>query len=111
MFDVVRVRQIPVRFIASENAASGFRLMEPAKISIGTGFATQLNADTTWQEVGRIDAGTVFMTKDQVVTVEASNIHEARVVMAGEALVGFFLPVEKTFVSVIPSVPLKIKSS
>jgi hypothetical protein len=107
MFDIMHVRQTPVHFTASENAAGGFRLVEPVRISIGTGFATRLNGGTVWRETGRVDAGTVFTTNDQIVTVEASNIHEARIVVAGGALVGFFLPVEKTFVSVVPSLPLK----
>jgi hypothetical protein len=106
MFDLVQVRQTPARFTASDSGSSSFRLTEPVKVSIGTGFATRLNGGTVWREVGRVDAGTVFTTRDQIVTVEASNIHEARLVVAGGALVGFFLPVEKTFVSVVPSVPL-----
>lgn len=110
MFDLVHVRQMPVNFTADNNSSNSFRLIEPVKISIGTGFATRLNRGTVWHEIGRVDHGTVFATKDQIVAVEASNIHEARIVVRGAELVGFFLPVEKTFVPVAPSVPLKTTS-
>lgn len=74
-----------------------FTLAGEHDISIGTGFRTKLKAGTKWTEAGRLPEGKVFVTKDQVVTVEASNIHEAGIVVEGDALVGFFLLVEKTF--------------
>jgi hypothetical protein len=41
--------------------------------------------------------GDVFRTADQVLTVEASHIHEAYIVVWGSMLRGFYLPVEGTF--------------
>jgi hypothetical protein len=38
----------------------------------------------------------VYATRDRVLTVEASNVHEAYIVVSNGKLVGFFLPVEKT---------------
>ena len=107
MFDVVQVHQSPAKFAALGTETARFRLTEQVIASIGTGFTTHLNANTVWREIGRIEAGVVFATSDQVITVEASNIYEARIVVADHALVGFYLPVEKTFVTVSPSMPLK----
>jgi len=41
--------------------------------------------------------GVVYKSKDQVLTVEASNIYEANIVVLSNKLVGFYLPVEHTF--------------
>lgn len=107
MFDVVHVHQAPAAFSPLGKAPDSFRLIEPVKVSIGTGFATRLNGNTTWHEIGRIKAGIVYNTADQVVAVEASNIYEARIVVADHVLVGFYLPVEQTFVAVSPPLPLQ----
>jgi len=52
--------------------------------------------------VGRIEQGEVYKTKDQVVTVEASNMYEAQLVLSGSLVVGFYLPVERTFTAADP---------
>jgi hypothetical protein len=53
--------------------------------------------------------GEVFATKDQIVTVEASNIYEAQLIVANRCIVGFYLPVEKKFVPVSQSNPIETK--
>ena len=97
MFDVVSVRQNPTNFSPPVPPLEEFTLDQGQEISIGTGFKTALKPGTRWIEFGALPQGKVFVTKDQVVTVEASNIHEAGIVVRGNALVGFYLLVEKTF--------------
>ncbi len=96
-FDVVSVRQIPATFESVAGAPATFVLRKEVEVSIGTGFKTRLRQGTSWRQVGKIAQGTVFTTKDQVVTVEASNISEAQIVVFGQRIVGFYLPVEHTF--------------
>lgn len=44
-----------------------------------------------------IDQGEVYKTNDQILTIEASNIFEAYIVISSNKLFGFYLPVEDTF--------------
>jgi hypothetical protein len=53
--------------------------------------------------------GNVYRTRDQVVTVEGSHIHEAYIVVTERSLVGFYLPVERTFSPVTPSQTLAVE--
>ena len=108
-FDVVHVKQQPATFTNACDSPS-FRLTKEVKASLGTGFPTILKANTTWNQVGVTDLGKVFATKDQVVKVEASNIYEANIVVTNHVLVGFYLPVEKTFAPLSNPLPLETKT-
>ena len=109
MFDVVSIRQEPASFTTRGVASESFRLNREYVVSIGTGFPTTLKAGSRWSRVGAIDRGAVFFTEDQIVKVEASNIHEARIVVSEGRLVGFYLPVEKTFAPI--SSPIELDRS
>ena len=75
-------------------------LVHEVKATLGTTYPTRLKAGTRWRQVGTTEHGAVFATQDQIVTVEDSNIHEARLVVSDDVIKGFYLPVEKTFVPV-----------
>lgn len=60
---------------------------------------TLLKQGTRWVEVGTIHQGRVFRTKDQVVIVNSFNVHEGDIVVKESQVVGYYLPVEGTFVS------------
>lgn len=79
-----------------------FRLIQTAEVALTTGYSTTLRANTTWQLVGTVTQGEVYRTRDQVVTVEGANIHEGYIVVDQGVLVGFYLPVERTFSPVAP---------
>ena len=51
-----------------------------------------------------------FTTKDQIVTVEASNIYESQFVIPNQCINGFYLPVEKMVAPVSPPVHIEIQS-
>lgn len=74
-----------------------FFLARAETFPLGTGFTRTLRQGTKWEYVGTVQYGDVFKTKDQVFTVEASNIHEAYLVISENTLVGFYLPVERTY--------------
>jgi hypothetical protein len=108
-FDIVSVKQTPTTLGGVRTPALDFVLTQDAAVSIGTGFPTRLKQGTHWQSVGVIDQGAVYSTKDQVVTVEASNISEAQIVVSHGELVGFYLPVERTFAAAKNPVLLQTK--
>ena len=77
-------------------------LQESVVVRIPNSSDTALRAGTRWREVGTIAQGTVFRTKDQVVIVNSFNVHEGYVVANDGKIVGFYLPIAKTFVASKP---------
>lgn len=107
-FDLVQVKQIPVQIEPAHSLNSPFALEKEVKVSLGTGYSRVLTKGTKWHPVGMIVNGDVYRTNDQVLTVEASNIHEAYIVVSARKLVGFYLPVEKTFSPISDSKDLEM---
>ena len=97
MFDIVSVPQKSTVFTPLIEDAKNFKIDAGHVVQIGTGFRTQLKAGTTWNQIGSIPQGEVYRSPDQILVVEASNIHEAALVVNDGQVVGFFLLVEKTF--------------
>jgi hypothetical protein len=54
--------------------------------------------------------GVVYRSRDQTLTVECSNVFEAYLVVAGQRLVGFYLPVEKGFSPLGEQIQLAVSS-
>jgi hypothetical protein len=96
-FDVIHVEQYPARLEAASANVRPFEMTSDATLDIGSGYRRVLKAGTRWRCVGRLQQGDVFMTSDQILTVEASNVQEAYIVIESRNLVGFYLPVERTF--------------
>ena len=74
-----------------------WKLVKDVEVSLGTGYSRQLKSGTKWDYVGTVEQGDVFKTNDQILTVEGSNIFEAYIVLSGDNIVGFYLPVEKSY--------------
>jgi hypothetical protein len=110
-FDISHVRQLPITFTSNTDTAESFILNQDVKATLGTGFATRLKAGTRWQQVGNTEYGKVFVTKDQIVTVEASNIYEAELVVSNQCISGFYLIVEKKFAPVTRPIHIEIQTS
>lgn len=106
-FDVIQVRQVPVALQTISGPAPEWTLSQDANVRLRQGFAALLKAGTTWRAIGRIPQGDVFRTSDQVVTVEASNVYEAALVLKADVVVGFYLMVEHTFTEADPPVQIK----
>jgi hypothetical protein len=106
-FDVIHVRQVPATLEALPGPAPEWTLSQDVNVRLREGFAALLKAGTNWRPIGRIAQGEVYRTSDQIVTVEASNVYEAGLVMNGDVIVGFYLTVEHSFTAAEPQVPIK----
>jgi len=96
-FDLVHVKQSPSTMDLTPQTKSSWTLIDQVDLKLGTGYRRQLKSRTRWDYIGKIEQGDVFKTKDQILTVEGSNIFEAYLVVSENKAVGFYLPVEKTF--------------
>jgi hypothetical protein len=96
-FDVIRVKQEPARFEPDTSIQDAWKLAEDVEISLDTGYKRKLKAGTRWECIGKIENGDVYKTKDQILTVEGSNIYEACIVVSEGQLIGFYLPANQTF--------------
>lgn len=108
-FNISHVKQLPVSLTVQTDAAPEFVLLQDVRAKLGTGYPTTLKRDTRWQAVGRTEYGTVFVTKDQIVTVEESNIHEAQLVVSNQCISGFYFPVEQKFAPVTRPIPIETR--
>jgi len=93
--EVVR-RPTQVMPMADEPGAS-IEIVENASISVGPGYQRVIDRGSVWTRVGRSVEGDVFKPVDRVFTVEGAHIHEAYLVLDGDRVVGFYLPVERAF--------------
>ena len=108
-FDLVHVKQTAAALDTTPQVSKGpFELQEDAPVDLGTGFSRTLKSKTKWDYFGSLSQGDVYRTADQVLTVEASNISEAYIVVRSGKLVGFYLPVEKTFSPLPDEILLKM---
>lgn len=96
-FDVVRLKQYPVEIRNSSVCIESFTLTQDTKIDVGPGYSRTLKSGSRWECVGEIPQGKIYKTKDQILTVEASNVFEANIVVADQSLIGYYLPVERSF--------------
>lgn len=96
-FDVVRINQLPVELQTDSNCVEEFSLTEDTSVKAGPGYNRILKSGTRWVCIGEILQGKVYKTKDQILTVEASNVFEAYLVVDDQKLIGYYLPVEGSF--------------
>jgi len=96
-FDVYRADLTPVLIDTSIATKDSFKLREDVELDIGFGYERQLQKGTTWNHIGTISYGDVYYSRDQILTIEASNIYEAYLVVMHGTLVGFYLPVEDAY--------------
>ena len=108
-FDVIHVEQYSAHLESLGASKAGFEMVGDVNVDIGSGYHRILKKGTKWRPVGHLPQGDVYTTSDQVLTVEASNIQEAYIVIEQSALVGFYLPVEKTFSPLRQRTELAIK--
>lgn len=107
-FDVISIRQVAANFRSTPETQQVWTLSEAAHVGLEQGYASDLRKGTRWRQLGRIEQGDVFHTADQIIFVEASNQHEAELVVNKNFVVGFYLPVEHTFTPAYPPVEIKI---
>lgn len=66
-------------------------------VELDSGYTRTVAAGTELIEVGSISQGKVIRPTNTVFTVEGAHMHEAYLVLQNARLVGFYLPVEKSF--------------
>jgi hypothetical protein len=108
-FDIAHLKQIPTQLDTKSPPKQSWTLAEKTDVKLESWSTTTLKPGTRWVYVGQISQGDVYKTNDQIVTVAESHTFEAYVVLSGDALVGFYLPVEKTYSPLQRSIPLKIE--
>ena len=81
----------------SDQPAVIIEVMDTAIVSLERGFRRRIPRGSTWKLIGRSPEGEVFRPVDQVFTVEGEHVHEAFLILDGDRVVGFYLPVERAF--------------
>jgi len=96
-FDLVHIQQVPVAQTTISADKPSWRLGADISLIPARGNKIKLKGGTAWHYVCTIEQGDVYKTKDQIVSVRASNIYEAYIVISSAKMMGFYLPLEKTF--------------
>jgi hypothetical protein len=81
-------------------------LAQQALLRLDTGYERTLKAGSVWRHAGAIPQGDVYRPVGDVFTLEGANIHEAWLVVRGDAVAGFYLPAERAFSPLKSAVPL-----
>jgi hypothetical protein len=106
-FDLAHVTYTAATYQPTQNSTRTFVLFDEVRLTdTPCSYSRTLRKATRWDQVGMIAEGDVLRSKDQVLTLECSNVHEAYLVMSGDKLIGFFLPVERGFVPHSPPIAL-----
>lgn len=108
-FDVISIGQTPANFIAASSLKT-YELESSVQVGLPEGSASRLNAGTRWQKIGHIEQGDVYETNEQIVTVVASNQHEAKPVIRDGQIVGFYLRVQQSFTPASQPVPFDLRT-
>jgi hypothetical protein len=90
-----------VRSPASLTPATGtnstIEIDEDALVVSSSGYQRIVPAGSKWELRGLLPQGKVYRRLDGVFTIEGAQIHEGFIVVSGNQLVGFYLPVEQAF--------------
>jgi hypothetical protein len=82
---------------AGAGSAVTVEVLTDTLISVGPGYERVIRRGSAWKLVGRSREGDVYRPIDRVFTVEGAQVHEAYLVLNGDRIVGFYLPVERAF--------------
>ena len=91
------VTRRPTTLVPASESSVTIRVAADTSVTLDTNYIRLLRRDSRWRVIGNIPEGTVYRPADQVLTVEGAHVHEAWIVVQERRLVGFYLPVEKTF--------------
>ena len=106
-FDVAHVSYHPTDLLPQPQSGKFLTIKKAMKITgAPCGYSRTLQEGSNWDLIGSIPEGNVYKPRDQVLTVECSNVYEAYLVCVSQSLVGFYLPVEQGFVALKKAVDL-----
>ena len=72
-------------------------LAEEATVRFSSGYSRALPVGSVWELRGTLPQGNVYERVGGIFTVEGAHVHEAFLVVSGNRLVGYYLPVEHAF--------------
>jgi hypothetical protein len=72
-------------------------ILADAPVTFDSGYQRVIGRGSVWTKIGRTAEGDVFKPVNRVFTIEGAHIHEAYLVLDGDRVVGFYLPVERAF--------------
>jgi hypothetical protein len=81
----------------TEAAGGTIEVLAEVPLTVGSGYRRVIRPGDHWTRIGRILEGEVYKPVDRVFTVEGAQVHEAYLVLEGDRVVGFYLPVERAF--------------
>lgn len=87
----------PTQLTPTTEPQSTIEMLKDVTISIGPGYSRVISTGSVWTRIGRVGEGEVYKPVNRVFTVEGTHIHEAYLVLDGDRVVGFYLPVERAF--------------
>jgi hypothetical protein len=88
----------PTQFVSAQDSpGTTVEVLADTKIEVGSGYERVIRRGSVWQLVGRTPEGEIYKPNNQVFTVEGAHVHEAYLVLDGDRVVGFYLPVEHAF--------------
>ena len=109
-FDLAHIKYEPAELISNQPSDDSFTLMEDVQIDRSPcNYDRTLRAGTQWAPVKLLIQGVVYRSSDQILTIECSNIFEVYLVIQDAELVGIYLPVERGYVALKRTYPLKMK--
>lgn len=85
--------------MASEkNHLEVFELAETLEVHTSNAKTNILRSSSRWELVGSISEGNVYRPKNHVLIVNSFDVHEAYIVVNSGNLIGYYLPIENTFI-------------
>lgn len=109
-FNLADVEYSPAQFQPMTEGGRAFTLSTNVKLTdTPCWYGRELRQNTRWEYTGSVTQGEVFRSRDQILTLECSNIYEAYLVVRDGRLMGFFLPVQQGFVGLTEPVVLPVQ--
>jgi hypothetical protein len=91
------VKRTPVSLSTPSGERARIEVAEAATVESSSGYNRVLPAGSVWELAGRLPQGAVYKRVKDVFTIEGAHVHEAYLVVSGNQLVGYYLPVERAF--------------
>lgn len=92
---VTEATQAPV--YQDSQPAQFIQIVEETMVSSSAGYSRVIPSGSKWEYVGLVKEGNVYKPLGHVFTIEGYHVHEAYLVVNGDTLNGFYLPVEHSF--------------
>ena len=101
------IARTTIPYVQSTDAKSFIQLTKSTTIPNYSGAGKTLFVGTRWDQVGEVTHGKVFRSRDSVFFLQGANAHEAYLVIKDKKLVGFYLPGEKAWSALDPSLDVE----